>query len=356
MTRPAVARRRLRSPARPDRHRSAAHAATAPRAAYFDDPRLVQWAGRYATYSGSSPYRGAGHAGLHRPRRGALRLLVPDGRAGRAARRARARGRRGRASSCAAAPRSTSISVDGVAACDRRRRLRRRRRRAAGGRRRGRQHRRRAPVPDLLPDDAEPLRRVRRAEPLDQRVRGAGRRARPHAGHRPPQRLVRGDYAAPSSPQLDARASWPTTPRSTPASSSVTDPTQAPAGRRELVPAGERAAPASTVDRRRVRDARCSTGSPSRASTCAPRLAFTEHDHAGRPRAALPVAGRRRSTARRRTVGGPRSSARPTVAPVRGLYLVGGTSHPGGGLPLVAIERPHRGRHDRRTTLVRAER
>ena len=26
-------------------------------AASFDDPRLVQWAGRYATYSGSSPYR-----------------------------------------------------------------------------------------------------------------------------------------------------------------------------------------------------------------------------------------------------------------------------------------------------------
>ena len=26
-------------------------------AAHFDDPRLVQWAGRYATYSGSSPFR-----------------------------------------------------------------------------------------------------------------------------------------------------------------------------------------------------------------------------------------------------------------------------------------------------------
>ena len=33
--------------------------------------------------------------------------------------------------------------------------------------------------------------------------------------------------------------------------------------------------------------------------------------------------------------------------PVAGLYLVGGSSHPGGGLPLVAVERADRRRHDR---------
>jgi phytoene desaturase len=56
MTSPGALARRLRSPfdltaIDPFRslHRSAA--------AHFDDPRLVQWADRYATYSGSSPFR-----------------------------------------------------------------------------------------------------------------------------------------------------------------------------------------------------------------------------------------------------------------------------------------------------------
>ena len=52
------------------RDRSAAHAGRRRRGAAFTDPRLVQWAGRYATYSGSSPYAGAGHAGLHPVHRG----------------------------------------------------------------------------------------------------------------------------------------------------------------------------------------------------------------------------------------------------------------------------------------------
>ena len=43
--------------ARPAGHRRRCARCTAGRRRYFDDPRLVQWAGRYATYSGSSPYR-----------------------------------------------------------------------------------------------------------------------------------------------------------------------------------------------------------------------------------------------------------------------------------------------------------
>ena len=54
---PAVARQAHAIADRPDRDRPVPDTATARPRSYFDDDRLVQWAGRYATYSGSSPFR-----------------------------------------------------------------------------------------------------------------------------------------------------------------------------------------------------------------------------------------------------------------------------------------------------------
>ena len=152
-------------------------------AASFDDPRLVQWAGRYATYSGSSPYRAPAtlaciphieaRFGCWYPEGGldALRCLARA--AGRACRGRRAHGRGRRA--------------DHGRRChgDRGRRRRPSHRRAG---RRG-QRRRRAGVrataarrPGVATGPA--------GAALDERARGAGARARGDARHRPPLRVV----------------------------------------------------------------------------------------------------------------------------------------------------------------------
>ena len=156
---------------------------------------------------------GAGDAGLHPARRGALRLLVPARRARRAARGARS-----------ASPSRLGVEVrTGVEVVrDRRGRRRRHRRRA------GRRRRRSAPpvvvanadaehlYGDLLPD-RRALRRVRRAgRSTSGFVVLAAVRGR-DAGHRPPQRVV-----LRRRPRRVRRRStpggWPTTRRSTPAS------------------------------------------------------------------------------------------------------------------------------------------
>ena len=81
MTSPVSLARRLRSPfdvpaIDPFRtlHRSAR--------SYFDDDRLVQWAGRYATYSGSSPFRAPATLACIPHIEARFGLLVPAGRAG----------------------------------------------------------------------------------------------------------------------------------------------------------------------------------------------------------------------------------------------------------------------------------
>ena len=59
--------------------------------ALFDEPRLQQWLGRYATYSGSTPAPRAGHVVVHTARRSRAWLLVSNGWAWRTLRCARAR-------------------------------------------------------------------------------------------------------------------------------------------------------------------------------------------------------------------------------------------------------------------------
>ena len=59
--------------------------------------------------------------------------------------------------------------------------------------------------------------------------------------------------------------------------------------------------------------------------------------HARRPRARHRRAGRVDLRHVVATVRARRSCARPTVRPVPGLFLVGGSAHPGGGLPLVGL-------------------
>ena len=215
--------RRMRSPADlaaidPLRtlHRSAA--------AHFADPRLVQWAGRYATYSGSSPFRAPATLACIPHVESRFGCWYPRGGLDDRARGAAARRRVASASRCARAPRSLRIATAGdavtgveladgstlatslvVANADA-------------------EH----VYGDLLPD-AGGCRRVRRAG--DRRaalvVLVAAVRARRQASATTTcgSRLT----TAPSSP-LSPPAGWPTTPTIYACVSSVTDPTQAPPG------------------------------------------------------------------------------------------------------------------------------
>ncbi len=114
----------------------------------------------------------------------------------------------------------------------------------------------------------------------------------------------------------------------------VTDPSQAPAGSENWsllvnVPSRPERVPRAYVDvvlatlRRRGID-------------LAPASALGGGADARRPRGARPLAGRRDL---RHVVERPAGSVPPPVnrGPRRGLYLVGGSAHPGGGLPLVTI-------------------
>ena len=116
---------------------------------------------------------------------------------------------------------------------------------------------------------------------------------------------------------------------------SVTDAGQAPPGVRELVPAGERAR--RMARRRRGRTATtCWRCSRHAGVDLRPRLRFTE--------VITPADLEQRYRSRGGAIYGTSSNGwraaflRPgNRGPRRGLYLVGGSSHPGGGLPLVAI-------------------
>ena len=155
-----------------------------------------------------------------------------------------------------------------------------------------------------------------------------------HAGHRPPQRVVRrrrpgrvrraggrADGRRPDDLRLRLGGHRP-------------DP--GAGGRRELVPAAQRAGRASSSTAT-PRAGSCSTRSPPAASTCATAVAWTStltpSDLAAR------VPGARRGDLRHvvERSAGRVPCARATGARSRGLYLVGGSSHPGGGLPLVAM-------------------
>ena len=251
--------RRLRSPAdlaaiQP--HRTLHHLA----AAHFTDPRLVQWAGRYATYSGSSPYRApatlaciahveARHGcwyvrgGLESlrsalepwPRQpgaeirlGAevVRIAAP---AGRITGVELADGTVVEAPVVVANADAEQVHTDVAAG-------------SAGAARR----------PPCRSLDEWPGDRCRRARP------DARRSGTTTCGSRP--------TIAPSSPP-SRRVAWPMRRRSTPASRRVTDPSQAPAGDENWfilvnAPAG------IELDAAAERDACPRSCSPLRASTC----------------------------------------------------------------------------------------
>ena len=119
--------------------------------------------------------------------------------------------------------------------------------------------------------------------------------------------------------------------------SSVTDPTQAPAGCENwflLVNAPPGIRLDRDAERGRVLDVLAGRGVDLRGAG-----AVDGRDHAARHGRPVPGAGRGdlRDVVERPAGGVPAAGA--TAAPARGLYLVGGSSHPGGGLPLVADER-----------------
>ena len=294
----------------------------------FSDPRLVQWAGRYATYSGSSPYRAPATlacipavearqgvwypaGGMGTLRDALVRVAERTGvelATGCDVERIEASGDRVRA----------VVTADGTTA----------------PRRRGRgQRRRRAPLPRPPPrrPSADPH-APRRAVAV--RVRRPGRRARHHARTGPPHRLVPG-RRGPRVPPAGRRAGWsPTTRPSTPACRrSATPPRPHPATRAGSCSSTRRPARPSIAPpyQSRLFELLAAYGTDLRD-----RLCFTETitpaDLAERYRAPGGAIYGTSSNGRRAAFLRPANRG-----PRRGLYLVGGSSHPGGGLPLVTI-------------------
>lgn len=292
----------------------------------FDDERLVQWAGRYATYSGSSPYRApatlaciahveAGH-GCWYPMGGlgaltdvlvrAAAKVGVDIRCGVDVTRLRVDTARHCVTGVVTAgdEAHTGHVVANVDAVHLYR--------------------------DLLPD-AGALRRVRRAEPSGSGfvILAAVRGTTPGLAHHniwfSPS--YRAEYDA-----LDA-ARYADDPTIYACVSSVTDPSQAPAGHENwflLVnapPAPPRDADAYAA---LVLDRLAARGTDLRD-----RVVFTElvtpADLAARYRADGGAIYGTSSNGRQAAFVRPAN-----VTPYAGLHLVGGSSHPGGGLPMVA--------------------
>lgn len=294
--------------------------------AFGDDREMAQWAGRYATYSGSSPYRAPATLACIAHVEREYGCWYPMGGLG-ALRDAfvRVAGRVGVRIECGSDVRSviaTPDRVQGLVLAD------------------GRIVHADVVVSnadathlyrDLLPDDAA-LRKVRRATPSTSGfVICAGVR-----GHTPDVThhgiWFSDDYRR-EYDELDA-GRLPDDPTIYACVSSVTDPTQAPAGHENWfllvnVPAGLR------LDRdaatRQVFDRLAAHGVDLRD-----RVLFTE--------TIVPSDLEERFRSPGGSIYGTSSDGRRAafVRPAnrgsrRGLYLVGGSSHPGGGLPLVTM-------------------
>ena len=350
----APARAPHAAPARPagcsdlrDRRALAARCATSG-ARYLRHPHLRTFLDRYATYTGSDPRRAPGRARHRAVRRADVRRLVRARRPAPARGRRAARGRWSAAPSCGPAPTVARVLLDAAG------------RRAAGVRLADGEH---------LPADvvvanadaahvyARPAARAGRrprprgAAPGDAvavRVRAAARAARAHPRPRAPHRAVPGrlrrrvrlrvrhrSAPAPVHARCRTRPSTsarPTTRRCarTPTRGVVRAgqrPAARPGGRRRLGRAG--AAPRRTPTG-------SSTCSPRAGSTCATGCCWREVRTPGRPGAGDPQ--RRRLDLRHRSNGARAAFLRPANrSPVPGLFLVGGSAHPGGGLPLVGL-------------------
>jgi phytoene desaturase len=297
-------------------------------ASTFDDPRLQQWVGRYATYSGSSPYRAPAtlaciphveqHYGCWYPQGGlgALRDAFE-----RVARRAGAELRTGTEVVRVLAD---DTRVEGVLL-------------ASGERLEADAVVVNADAEhlylDLLPDDAA-LRRVRRADPstsgfvLCLGVRGPTPGIGERIGHHTVwfSRDYRAEFAA-----LDA-GRLAEDPTIYACISSVTDPTQAPPGGENWfllvnTPAGAAVDPEAYGALVLARLAEQGVELRDRIEV---RHHLTPQDLAERYRSPGGAIYGTSSNGRRAAF------VRPANRGARaGLYLVGGSSHPGGGLPLV---------------------
>jgi phytoene desaturase len=294
---------------------------------YFDDPRLVQWAGRYATYSGSSPFRAPATlaciphiesrygAWTTRGGLGALRDAL-----GRLVERMGVR-----VETSTEAVRillDSSGSVAGVEIAD-------------GAVRRCNVVVANADArhlyTDLLPDPSA-LRRVERA---DQSTSGfvllvGARGTTPGIAH---HNVWFSDDSRAEFAELEAGRVAPQ-PTVYACVSSVTDPTQAPPGCENWfllvnVPAGVDLDVERETDRVLGRLTEFGIDLADRAEVVATR---TPADIAERYRTAGGAIYGTSSNGRRAAFVRPRNRGSR-----RGLYLVGGSSHPGGGLPLVTM-------------------
>jgi phytoene desaturase len=290
----------------------------------FRDPRLVQWVGRYATYSGSSPFRAPATLGCIPHLELAHGAWYPRGGLGMLrdalVRAASAIGVCVRTGADVAAITQHEQRVTGVRLTD------------------GAQLAASIVVANVdaehlyadLSPDATRLTRVRRAQPS-----GSGfivllgmRGTTPHLAHHnvwfsPSYRDEYRDLHAGRVARV---------PTLYACVSSVTDPTQAPAGHENwfvLVNTPPDAGHLPGYDRTVLERVGSVTG------LAADRIAFSE--------VITPADIESRYRARHGSIYGTSSDGRRAAfarpgnrGPIEGLYLVGGTSHPGGGLPLVA--------------------
>ena len=288
------------------------------------------------------PPGGAGHAGLHPVHRGPRGRLVPARWPGCVAGRARRRRHRSRASTSPPGPRSARSSWPGArcAVCAR------------------------PPASGTAPTSWSPT-----STPSTSTATSCRSPARSAAPARAGRSLsgfvilagVRGTHARHAA---TTSSGSPTTGRPSSASSrrvpfaddptiyacvsSVTDASPGPSGPRELVPARQRSARAADRPGGLPRPRAGAAGSTGHRPA-APALLHRVR-RAGRPGRPVPQPGRGHLRhVLQRAAGGLPAPGQPRDATAACTWS-GGSSHPGGGLPLVAIERPHRRRPRARRT------
>jgi phytoene desaturase len=293
----------------------------------FSDPRLVQWAGRYATYSGSSPYRAPATLACIPALEAGHGVWYPAGGMG-ALRDALVRVADRTGIELAAACEVERIEVSGdrvraVVTTD------------------GTRHRADVVVAnvdaehlyrDLLPDTGALARTRRAGRSLSgfvilAGVRGTTREQAHHTVWFPSDQAREFGQLVDDGVVADDPTIYACVP-------SVSDPTQAPPGHESwflLVNAPAGAPVDSAAYQAHVLDLLAGYGTDLRD-----RLCFTEtitpDDLADRYRSPGGAIYGTSSNGRRAAFLRPANRG-----PRRGLYLVGGSSHPGGGLPLVAI-------------------